>query len=342
MAVLAAAALLASCSKDAGNDPAPVPAGPDAIRATARSLKIEADATEPGSKAAYAATDANNLKAAVVGSQTSGNYATAYVSGTMTFKAGTSQSDAVAFDAGATGATTFPADKSSIFLTALYPDQMKDNSKWDFTAGTTGTVTFAGTEDIMASPQSEVAKDGGSDASKAKFASFDFKHLLTFLTVTVKAEDDAAVAAWGDVQSVKITKLLGAASFHNKVAVTLADGTAATGSAFTETVTQWPLFSTVTADAAVPTTTLTTTKADLATTLIAPFTAVNSGDLTLEIVTKTASGSAVTSTVDVKVPAGDTQGKAYNINLTFKTQNISGVATITGWGTPTDINQDVI
>lgn len=337
MAALAAAALLASCSKDAGTDPVPVPGTPDAIRATAKSLTIETS-TMPGSKAAYTAENADGLKAAVYGSKTTGDYSSTYVSGTMTFKAGTESGDAVAFDTGATGSTSLPADKSSVFLTALYPS---DDVTWS-ALGTTATVTFTGKEDIMASAQSEVAKDGGS-GGKAAFGTFAFKHLLTRIDVTIKGEDESAVAAWGEVQSVKLTKVKSVATFSNQAAVTLADGTAATGSAFSGSASGWSFYTD--ADAAPASKALTTSQVAYATTMMAPFTAANSGDLTLEIVTKTASGSAVTSTVDVKVPTDggtDTQGKAYSINLVFKKADISGVATVQGWGTPVDIEQPVI
>ena len=337
MAALAAAALLASCAKDAGTDPVPVPGTPDAIRATAKSLTIETS-TMPGSKAAYTAENADGLKAAVYGSKTTGDYSSTYVSGTMTFKAGTESGDAVAFDTGATGSTSLPADKSSVFLTALYPS---DDVTWS-ALGTTATVTFTGKEDIMASAQSEVAKDGGS-GGKAAFGTFAFKHLLTRIDVTIKGEDESAVAAWGEVQSVKLTKVKSVATFSNQAAVTLADGTAATGSAFSGSASDWSFYTD--ADAAPVSKALTTSQVAYATTMMAPFTAANSGDLTLEIVTKTASGSAVTSTVDVKVPTDggtDTQGKAYSINLVFKKADISGVATVQGWGTPVDIEQPVI
>lgn len=337
MAVLAAATLLASCAKDAGTDPAPVPGVPDAIRATAKSLTIETS-TMPGSKAAYTAENADGLKAAVYGSLTDGNYASTYVSGTMTFKAGTGAGDAVAFDAGATGSTSLPADKSSVFLTALYP---ADGVTWS-ALGATATVTFTGKEDIMASLQSEVAKDGGS-GGKAAFGTFAFKHLLTRIDVTIKGEDASAVAAWGEVQSVKLTKVKGSATFSNQAAVTLADGTAATSSAFSGSASGWSFYTD--ADATPASKTLTTSQVAYATTMMAPFTAANSDDLTLEIVTKTASGSAVTSTVNVKVPTDggtDTQGKAYSINLVFKKADISGIATVQGWGTPVDIEQPVI
>lgn len=329
----AAAAMLASCSKDAGTDPAPVPGGPDAIRATAKSLTIETNAA-PGSKAAYTGEDADGLKAAVYGSKTSGDYSLTYVAGTMTFKAGETQGDAVSFDTGATGSTSLPADKSSVFLTALYPN----DATWSG-LGTTATLTFTGKEDIMASAQSEVAKGGGSESDKAAFATFAFKHLLTRIDVTIQGEDESAVAAWGEVQSVKLT-----GSFKNQVAVTLADGTAATASAFSGSASGWTFY---TAEDGVPAPQALTTaeKVAYATTMTAPFTATGSEDLTLEVVTKTGSGEAVTSTVKVNVPTEggtDTQGKAYSINLVFKKADISGVATVEGWGTPIDIPQDVI
>lgn len=335
-AVLAAAALLASCAKDAGTDPAPAPAGPDAIRATAKSLTIEADAA-PGSKAAYTGEDAANLKAAVYGSKTAGDYTSTYVAGTMTFQSGTDASNAVSFDTGATGSTSLPADKSSVFLTALYPA-----AGWG-SLGTTASASFSGKEDIMAAAQCEVAKAGGS-GDKVAFATFNFKHLLTRIDVTIKGEDASAVAAWGAVQSVKLTQVKGSSTFANQIAVTLADGAAATGTgAFTGSETGWSFYTAT--DETLKETALTETEVAYATTIMAPFTAAESSDLTLEVVTKTADGSTVTSTVNVNVPTTggtDTQGKAYKIKLEFKKADISGVATVAGWGDPIEIIQPVL
>lgn len=333
-----ALALLAGCSQNDAPD-GTTGAG-DEIRATARALSMNAE-TYPGTRAAYTATDARGMRALVLATQTAGNYATQYAKGSMTFDGADAANTSVEYaTAGFTGNSKLPADKSPLYLSALYPyDNASADKTWSCT-GTTASYTFDGRQDVMAAPQREVAKGGTGDGSSAAAgtASFAFVHLLTKIDIKVKADLEEAVAAWGVVKSITVSKVSGSA-FKNVAVVTLADATAATASpaAFTGTENVWKTYTAF--DGSTPDTefagqslALTTAAAPAATTIMAPFTATNAAtDLELTVVTKTASGSDYTSTVGVKIPAGDTQGNAYTVTLNFKVSAVTGTATVGGW-----------
>ena len=328
--------LLAGCSRS--ELPISEKENADAICATAHTLVMNAQA-QAGTRAAYTSNDATGLKAVILASQTADNYATTYAYGTMTFGA-----TAVGYDdTGFTGNKQLPADKSSIYLCALYPGDTP--SDWTG-VGTTATYTFSGTQDVMAASQKQVAKGGTGDGSSsaAATASFAFRHLLTKVDIKVKAASAEAIDAWGDVKGITVSKVTGSASFSNSVCVTLSDATAATATAFSGTESSWPVFTAYTGSTADEAFTgkslaLTTTATLVGTTMLAPFTAANAvTDLELTVITKTTEGSDYTSTVKVKIPAGDTQGNAYTLTLNFNTTAINGTATVEGW-TPKDAGE---
>lgn len=338
-------ALLAACTQTDMND-GPVPEG-DAIRATARALGMNAD-TQTDTRAAYTAVDAKGLKALVLATQTAGDYALnttigtgkLYAKGTMTFDAADAEHSSVEYaTAGFSGNAKLPADKSPLFLCGLYPSDGAFSGKDWSSIGATASYTFDGRQDVMAAAQTKIAKGGTGDgvSAAAGTASFAFKHLLTKLDIKVKADIPEAIDAWGVVKSITVSKVLGAASFKNTLAVTLASGTAATGSAFSGAAASWKTYAAY--SGAAPDTeftggsvALTTAGVPAATTMLAPFTATNATtDLELTVVTKTATGSDYTSKVGVKIPAGDTQGNAYTVTLNFKVAAITGTATVGGW-----------
>lgn len=338
-------ALLSACSQNDMPDGSAVTG--DEIRATARALSMNAD-TQADTRAAYTATDAKGMKALVLATQTTGDYdlnttigtGKLYAKGTMTFDAADAEHSSVEYaSSGFEGNAKLPADKSSLFLCALYPSDGAFVGKDWSGIGSTASYTFDGTQDVMAAPQKEVAKGATGDGTTAAAgtASFAFGHLLTKIDIKVKADIAEAAEAWGVVKSVTLSKVLGAASFQNTVSVTLADGTAATGSAFSGSVPSWKTYAAF-AGAAPDTeftggsVALTTTGTLAATTMLAPFTATNAAtDLEFTIVTKNAIGSDYTSKVGVKLPAGDTQGNAYTVTLNFKVASITGTATVDGW-----------
>lgn len=325
---IASLTVLTGCSKSGKNELTNVNGGE--IRAVARALSIDAS-----TRAAYTADHAKGLQAFVLTSQDDGDYTTAYASGTMTFDASDAENTAVGYETfGFTGNTKLPADKSSLYMSALYPA-----SAWsDIT--TTASFTFNGTQDVMAAPQSTIAK-GGTET-----AAFAFTHLLTKIDITVKADDADAIDAWGDVKKIEITKVSDAASFNDKIAVTLSNGTAVTGLAFSQgstgKPTSWKTYKTDDSEFTAQSVALTETASPVATTIMAPFTATNAAtDLEVAVTTQTAAGSELVTKVAVTVPAGDTQGQQYNVNLNFKAKDIKGTATVATWGRAVDIDQDV-
>ena len=78
ISLLAVAAMAAGCSKNDGGDPAPEPAGGKPIAVCGKALTVS-------SKAPFEGTigGANTLTALVLGSQTDGNYTTAYCKGIL-------------------------------------------------------------------------------------------------------------------------------------------------------------------------------------------------------------------------------------------------------------------
>ncbi|WP_455591750.1 hypothetical protein [Bacteroides sp.] len=326
--------LLAGCSQnDVTNET--IGAG-DEIRATARALSMSAE-TQAGTRTAYTATHAKGMQALVLSTQTKDDYTTQYAKGSMTFDGTDAENTSVQYSTtDFTGNSKLPADKSSLYLCALYP---YSNTAWS-SVGTTASYTFDGRQDVMAAPQKEIAKGGTGDGSAAAAgtASFAFKHLLTKIDIKVKADLTEAIAAWGVVKSITVSKVLGP-GFKNVAVVTLADGTAETTSstAFTGTESSWKTYtafsgSTPDTEFVNQSQALTTTATDAATTMMAPFTATNAAsDLELTVVTKTTTGSDYTSKIGVKIPAGDTQGNAYTVTLNFKVTAITGTATVGGW-----------
>lgn len=331
------AALLAGCARDEN------PGAPDGetIRATARALSVE-------TRAAVSGTSANGLKALVLASKTSGDYASPYAKGSMTFG-----SAAVAFaETGFTGVSRrFPPDGSTLQICALLPFSTVDAAEWT-TAAATASLTFTGKDDVMAAGEDKIAKEDDPDNDVTKVAAFAFKHLLTKLDFKVKAEDKEASDAWGAVTAITVSKVQNVETFKNSVAVTYTDGSAASASAFSGTAAgPWKTYTTADAEFKDQSLALPYAPADAAaasTTLLAPFTAANpssptvaTADLVVDVTTKTATGTPIVTSVPVAIEAGDTQGKAYTIILNFKAKAISGTATIAEWSKGADSNVDV-
>lgn len=184
--------------------------------------------------------------------------------------------------------------------------------------------------------------------------SFEFKHLLTKLIVKVKAHDEAAQNVWGDITGITLVKAMNGDVFDT-AEVTLATGAAATGTAaFSNAAADGMAFYRIDA-AATPAYTdnavddadnkiaLTTTAEEVAYSLVAPITAENGvKHFTLSVDTKL--GETVTTREvsfdlykakvgeeDPAVFSGDTQGKAFEVTLTFKATEIVAKATVTDW-----------
>lgn len=325
---------LASCSKsELANRPV-VENDMVEIMATSKALTIETRAPFEGQIA-----DGNNLTAVVLGSTTSGDYTETtprYCDGEMMFADNTTA---------ASFATPqyYPVSDATIYLCALYPTALAD---WKDIA-TTAKYTFDGKTDVMAAAEVNGKK---STAMAGTVPSFEFKHLLTKLIVKVKAYDEAAQNVWGDITDITLVKAMNGDVFDT-AEVTLATGAAATGTAFSNAAADGMAFYRIDAaaytdnavDDADNKIALTTTAEEVAYSLVAPITAENGvKHFTLSVDTKL--GETVTTKEvsfdlykakvgeeDPAVFSGDTQGKAFEVTLTFKATEIVATATVTDW-----------
>lgn len=326
---------LASCSKsELANRPV-VENDMVEIMATSKALTIETRAPFEG----QIASD-NTLTAVVLGSTSTGDYTETtprYCDGEMTFT--DDNTTAVSF------ATPqyYPVSDATIYLCALYPTALAD---WkDIT--TTAKYTFDGKTDVMAAAEVNGKK---STAMAGTVPSFEFKHLLTKLVVKVKAENEAAQNVWGDITGITLVKAMNGDVFDT-AEVTLATGAATTGTAFSNAAEDGMAFYRIDAaaytdnavDDADNKIALTTTAEEVAYSLVAPITAENGvKHFTLSVDTKL--GETVTTKEvsfdlykakvgeeDPAVFSGDTQGKAFEVTLTFKATEIVAKATVTDW-----------
>lgn len=323
---------LASCSKsELANRPV-VENDMVEIMATSKALTIETRAPFEGQIA-----EENKLTAVVLGSTTSGDYTETtprYCDGEMTFSDNTTA---------ASFATPqyYPVSDAPIYLCALYPTALAD---WKDIA-TKAKYTFDGKTDVMAAAEVSGKK---STAMAGTVPSFTFNHLLTKLIVKVKADGDAAVGVWGDITGISLVKANNGDVFDT-AEVTLATGTAfsnaaADGMAFYRIdATATPAYTDNAVDDADNKIALTTTAEEAAYSLVAPIIAENGvKHFALKVDTKL--GETVTTREvsfdlykakvgeeDPAVFSGDTQGKAFEITLTFKATEIVATATVTDW-----------
>lgn len=322
---------LASCSKsELANRPV-VENDMVEIMATSKALTIETRAPFEGSIASN-----NTLTAVVLGSTTTADYTTRYCDGEMTFT--DDNTTPVSF---ATNKQYYPVSDATVYFCALYPTALAD---WKDIA-TTAKYTFDGKTDVMAAAEKEGKK---STAMAGTHPSFEFKHLLTKLVVKVKAENEAAQNVWGDITGITLVKAMNGDVFDT-AEVTLATGAATTGTAFSDATADGMAFYRIDA-AATPAYTdnavdatdnkieLTTDAVEVAYSLVAPFTAKNGNThLVLKVTTKLDATETVKD-VDVILKdaegndyAGDTQGNAFEITLTFKATDIQATATVKDW-----------
>lgn len=323
---------LASCSKsELANRPV-VENDMVEIMATSKALTIETRAPFEG----QIASD-NILTAVVLGSTTTADYTTRYCDGTITFADDT---NAKGFD---TTPKYYPVSDATVYFCALYPTALAD---WKNIA-TTAKYTFDGKTDVMAAAEVSGKK---STAMAGTVPSFTFNHLLTKLIVKVKAHDEAAQNVWGDITGISLVKANNGDVFDT-AEVTLATGAAATGTAFSNATADGMAFYRIDAaaytdnavDDADNKIVLTTDAVEAAYSLVAPIIAENGvkhfalkvdTKLGETVTTKEVSFDLYKAKVGEEDPAvfsGDTQGKAFEITLTFKATEIVATATVTDW-----------
>ncbi len=80
----------------------------------------------------------------------------------------------------------------------------------------------------MAAPEKSSTKNDSKDGN---YPQLEFKHLLTQLVIKAVAEDEAAIAKWGKLTDITLTKV-GKNNPSGAVTVSLSAGTADESSAF--------------------------------------------------------------------------------------------------------------
>lgn len=207
---LLAVAAMASCSKSELSMRPEIETGDVEIMATTDAKSIDATTRAPF-EGAIAAD--NELKARVFTTNAEGgkkfDSANLYADGTMTFSS-VKTDDAPnnkPYDAtGFTGSIFYPANGSTIYLCGLYPaDLTLENVKYSGDNDLTyGTATISGIEDFMLAPEVSSTKE---DALKKIYPNLAFKHMLTKLTIKVKAENEAAKNAWGEIEKITVKEV---------------------------------------------------------------------------------------------------------------------------------------
>lgn len=238
----------------------------------------------------------------------------------------------------------YPSDGTGLHICGLYPYAATGTAagEWDLT-GTQAGFTFNGSHDVMAAPQVATTK---AQAQALTYPTLAFSHLLTKLVIKVKAEDAAAIAAWGNVTKIELVKAKGSAP-NSKATVTLATGTAPRASAFSISLNPFPFYA-VTGGTTYTNTAftgqtlaLTTTSTVAAYSLVAPILAdgnstAGSADFELKVYTDKAPAAGMDVPVGLlntlsAAYAGETQGKAFEVTLTFKATEIKAKATVSPW-----------
>lgn len=282
----------------------------------------------------------NALKARVAATRTSGAYSgSMYVYGTMTFSGVHTETP---FEDGFSGNKYYPADGSDLCLFGLYPV-----TGWTLTSG--GEFEFTGKEDVMVAKELRWSKTEAQVAPD-NFPKLEFRHLLTKLNIRLQAEDDDAVAAWGNISKIELVSVKNTLPC-SKVGVDIVTGTAAVD-AFSAGQTPFKCFGlTETEQNGVKVKTytdneyahraysLTTIPTYQAYSLIAPVdldSPATAGDLKFKVYAEGAKNGAQEVVVELMNADGTdftgyTQGMAFDVYLQFKAAAITGIACMTDW-----------
>lgn len=294
-------------------------------------LTSSAIAAETTTRAPYEGTisETNKLVARVLASATSKNYT----------KDGLYANDVMEFTANGTTpvgfatAKYYPANNSPLYLCGLYPA-----AGWTDPANDEGKFTFNGSQDVMAAAEKNSTKN---DAKAGTHPALTFKHLLTQLVIKAVAEDGAAIASWGALTDLTLTKV-GNNDPNSAVTVTLSDGTADESSAFATALTGgmsfWVKGATVETAFTAQSKALTTAGEEVAYAMVAPLkNATGTADYTLAVKTASSGATPITVPVNLKKKSDSsaftesTQGRKFVITLTFKATEIKATATVEDW-----------
>lgn len=363
--------LLSACSSGTEHiEDIPKEDPPVAITLSAKSLTIDVK-----TKAPYTETTPSKdapLKAWVISSLASGDYLGRHSIGTMTFEGvtATKETGETPYDSGAEN-PYYPADETiPLYFIGLYPTAATEGDPdWTFSAEKSeASFTFDGKADVMHA--GEVSKSKGEYlAEDGKAPALAFAHQLTLLHVYLKAENENAQAAWGEITGIELVKAK-TATASNKI--TISTGTVK-GEDEKDTYAAEIKFESVPEsgkddspipfyiaeekeeedesisviysdevfpevdDEAKTAYTLSTDEvAPLAAyAMVEAITATGTLDYTLKICSKKyTTGREVGISLkglDSDAFTESTQGKSFNITLTFGTTEIKATATVTGW-----------
>lgn len=92
----------------------------------------------------------------------------------------------------------YPKSGTPVYFIGLHPQ-----TRWEVNnGGTQAAITIDGSQDVMFAPRIEgtYAQDNTLNSQV-----LPFKHLLTWLKINIKAEDETTIAAWGKITNMKIT-----------------------------------------------------------------------------------------------------------------------------------------
>ncbi len=96
-------------------------------------------------------------------------------------------------------------ENAIVYFVGLHPEDGWTTPTEGNMAGKTASFTFKGCEDVMFAPQIS----GKYGENVTIWPIFQFRHLLTWLRVTVKADGEAVSDAWGRIKSLKIKSMSG-------------------------------------------------------------------------------------------------------------------------------------
>jgi hypothetical protein len=181
-------------------------------------------------------------------------------------------------------------------FTAYYPG-VNENSVATALSNGVATFTITGQEDIISAP-SATAQGSSSSIPVA----LTFSHKLSQLQIYIKADNEGAIAAWGDITAVKAT---------SPTVLTLN----ITSQTLAENGTPLDLSTGESPQA------LTTSFASFGTILVYP------GTLTIKVT----SANVPEQTVTITGLSSTTAGHAHRIDLTFTATAINFSATLTDW-----------
>lgn len=346
---LLAVAAMASCSK---SELAERPVVGDNVEILAKSTALSISTRAPFE--GNVIDNTNQLEAKVWATTTKGDYSGTLVSGhhipayngkfSNTNKMIFTSAGEVGFD---TNSMYFPADQDKVYLFGLYPYDLVWTESTS-SGETSAKTTIDGKSDIMVAPQVEASK-AAQQAATPTYPTLAFEHMLTKLIVKVVAEDQAAIDGWGNVTDIQLTGAFG--SLRDEITIKCADATpgsrmSATFGISTSNPTSFDFFkmdgsvtpNTYSDDAfTAQSVALTTTATSVAYLLVAPLANPSTSTEDFKLAVKTSNHTAA---YEVKIELKDavnndytqsTQGKYFEITLTFKATEVQAKATVADW-----------